>query len=147
MRWHIHLFLVKTSLYIFFVLIFLCSFVHSDMQEIPDEITVSGKENKGQVEVALGGVLTLRLEANPGTGYSWQIVKNDDALLQPMGESIFEPIFDKKKGRVGAPAYQTFRFSAQSTGTDLIEMHYVRIWEKNIKPLKKFCITVHVRMK
>jgi inhibitor of cysteine peptidase len=117
------------------------------MQDIPDEITVSAKENEGQVEVALGGVLIVKLVANPGTGYSWQIVKNDDALLKLMGESIFEPISENKEKKLGAPAYQTFRFSAKSTGTDLIEMHYIRNWEKNQKPLKKFSITVHVRRK
>ena len=147
MLWHIHIIPVKICLYISFFIFFLCSCVQATMQDIPDEITVKEKENKGQVEVALGGVLILKLEANPGTGYSWQIVKNDDALLKQMGESIFEPISDKGEKRMGAPAYQTFRFNAQSSGTDIIEMHYSRKWEKNTRPLKKFSMTVHVRKK
>jgi predicted secreted protein len=117
------------------------------MQGIPHEITVSEKENRGQVDVALGGALTIKLEASPGTGYSWQIARNNDAVLKPMGESIFEPIIDKRSGTLGAPAYQLFRFSARSSGTDFIEMHYIRAWEKKAKPLQTFCITVHVSLK
>jgi inhibitor of cysteine peptidase len=145
MQRHIHLFHVKIQTYILFLLIFSCSGMFAAMQDIPDEITVGQAENNGQVEVALGGVLILKLEANPGTGYSWKMVKHGAGLLKSMGEPIFEPISDEKEKRIGAPAYQTFRFRAQSAGTELIEMHYTRIWEKEAKPLKKFCVTVHVQ--
>jgi predicted secreted protein len=145
MQRHINLFPVRIQLYIFFLLIFLCTGIFASMQDVPNEITVGETENNGQVEVALGEVLIIKLEAIPGTGYSWQMVKHEVGLLKLMGEPIFEPIFNEKEKRIGAPAYQTFRFSAQSAGTELIEMHYIRIWEKEVSPLKKFSITVHVR--
>lgn len=122
-----------------------CPAVYSAMQDTPDSVTITEKDNGHKTKVALGCILVLKLGANPGTGYAWHIVRNEPALLQSSGESIFEPIIDEtKKGSIGAPAFQVFRFKAQKKGTEALELHYMRKWEKT-SPLKKFSITVEIQ--
>jgi inhibitor of cysteine peptidase len=112
----------------------------------PDIVTVTEKDNGGQVEVAVGGVLRVKLEAIPGTGYSWHMVGNDPDLLNPLGSSIFEPMAEEsRKGLIGGPAYQTFRFRAMNSGTDLLQLHYKRGWEEKAAPIKTFSITVQIQ--
>ena len=59
-------------------------------QNSPDSLTITEKDNKGYFQIALGGILTVKLEAIPGTGYAWHVVKNDPRLLKQIGESVFE---------------------------------------------------------
>ncbi len=143
--------MMRTYLVIFgiiFILLTLTlrfSFSHSTNQSTPNGLTITGKDNNGKVQIALKGILTLKLGAIPGTGYSWQVVRNNPELLQWSGNSIFVPIVeDKIKELLGAPEYQVFRFKAQGSGTNVLELHYIRKWEKKVKPLKTFSITVIV---
>lgn len=120
---------------------------YSAMQNAPDSITITEKDNGRTVKVALGGTLTLKLEAIPGTGYAWKVVRNDTGLLKPLGESIFEPTGgDSKKGPlVGTPENQILRFRAQGKGTDILELHYMREWRKEEAPQKMFSIIVQIQ--
>jgi predicted secreted protein len=117
------------------------------MQKLPDSIFITEKDNGGTVQVALGDTITLRLEAIPGTGYAWKVVRNEPGLLKLMGESFFEPIGRdaKKEPRVGAPENQVFRFTAQNRGTNTLELHYVRGWEEKKEPLKTMRVTVIIQ--
>jgi predicted secreted protein len=110
-----------------------------------DSMTITGKDNKGQVQIALGGILTVKLEVIPGTGYAWHVVGNDPSLLKPMGESVFEPkLVDPRKKIVGAPEDQVFRFRAQGKGSNILSLEYVRKWEKKAAPLKTFSVAVQI---
>jgi predicted secreted protein len=63
---------------------------------------------------------------------------------------IEEPKFEPKKQDVknqplGAPEYNVLRYCAQNTGREVLELGYMRGWEKNKPPLKTFSITVSIR--
>jgi inhibitor of cysteine peptidase len=110
---------------------------------MPDSLIITDKDNGSEVKIAFRDILTLKLEAIPGTGYAWHVVQNNPDLMKPLGKSIFEPIVeDTKKEMLGSPKHQVFRFRAQGSGTNILELHYKRKWEKNVKPQKKFSITV-----
>jgi len=140
MFWRISLIIVI----LFFILLsFTTGFAM--MQRSPDGITITERDNKGQVQIALGEILTVKLEASPGTGYAWHVVRNDPSLLKPMGESVFEPkLEDTGKEIVGAPEDQVFRFRAQSKGSNILSLEYIREWEKKAAPLKAFSVTVQI---
>jgi predicted secreted protein len=140
MLWHIGLTIVT----VFFTLLSLTT-GFAMMQNSPDGMTITERDNKSQIQIALGGILTVKLEAIPGTGYAWHVVRNDPGLLRPMGEAVFEPrLEDMGKKIVGAPEDQVFRFKAQSKGSDILLLEYVRKWEKKAAPLKTFSVTVQV---
>ncbi len=123
-----------------------CQTADSGTKGAPDSVTVTDKDDGGTVQVALGGMLTVRLEAKPGTGYSWKIVRNDARVLQQHGEATFEPIAKKDRGPlVGGPAAQVVAFRALTRGTDILELHYLRQFEKAEQPLRRFSVTVLVK--
>lgn len=114
----------------------------SAMQNSPNSITVTDTDNGREVHVAPGGILTLRLEATPGTGYAWQVVKNHPALLKQLGETIFQ---DTGKNMPGVAEYQIFQFKALARGSNTLRLQYVREWEKDVKPINTYCIRVEIR--
>lgn len=114
-------------------------------QNSPDSLTITEKDNKGYFQIALGGILTVKLEAIPGTGYAWHIVRNDPRLLKQIGESVFEPkLVDQRKEIMGAPEDQVFRFRAQGKESNILSLEYKRKWEKEAAPLKTFSVTVQI---
>jgi len=146
MMWSTHLIIVGI-LSVQFILPLICSDAYSTKHGVPDKITITEKDDNSKVKIALGGILTLKLEANLTTGYAWHVVRNDPDLLELLGEPEVESIpEDTKKEKiplVGEPQYLVFRFRAQSSGTNTLELHYFRIFEKKkIKPSKTFKITV-----
>jgi predicted secreted protein len=123
-----------------------CPAAHSIMQDAPDNIIITEKNNGGKLQIAPGCILILKLEAIPGTGYAWQMVQNNPDLLKSLGESVFEPIVgDTKQEILGGPEYQVFRFKARKSGTDILELHYKREWGKEVVPVKTFRITVRIQ--
>jgi len=82
------------------------------------------------------------LLTNPGTGYSWQIIKNDPDKLKSLGDSVLKPI---EAEAPGASENQVFRFLAQNLGSTMLELHYLRPWERNLPPLKTYKINVQIR--
>ena len=107
----------------------------------PDAITE--KDNRRRIGMTPGGILTPKLEAIPGTGYSWHVIEDEPDLLDALGSSIFEPISgESRNGIIGGSVYQLFRFRAKNSGTVLLQLHCKRGWESKGAPLKTFSITV-----
>lgn len=98
------------------------------VQTAPRNITATEKENGTQLELHRDDVLTLRLECIPGTGYSWQISRNDGRVLKPPDKPEYERS-DKQKA-LGAVEYGIFRFKALVKGTNVLELQYKRIWKR-----------------
>ena len=119
----------------------------------PDKTIITEKDNDSFVGIAVGDILTLKLEANLGTGNAWHVVANDPDLLELLGEPKVEPIEeDAKKVKkeeallVGQSERMVFRFKAQRSGINILRMSYFRIHEKEEerKPSKIFKINVQI---
>ncbi|MBD2295447.1 protease inhibitor I42 family protein [Anabaena sphaerica FACHB-251] len=106
------------------------------------EVTVNNSNNDSEIIVQKNSILILKLLANPGTGYGWQIIKNDPEQLKPLGDSVLEPLEEQVPG---ANENQVFRFLAQGSGSTMLELHYLRPWEKNLPPLKTYRLKVQIR--
>jgi inhibitor of cysteine peptidase len=111
------------------------------------EIAASIKLETGahvEVTVRRGQTLEARLTTNPSTGYSWEIVKGDTAIValtalrnEPFDASPHTPA-------VGASSMQVLVFEAKAVGkTDLV-LGYVRPWEKSVPPVKTAELSVTV---
>jgi predicted secreted protein len=86
-----------------------------------------------------GSVVVLRLEAMPGTGYGWQVVRNGSPLLQPEGLPVFEP---RSKMEAGGVEDEVFRFRVSMPGTADLEFHYRRPWDTQGPAAKTFRIRI-----
>jgi inhibitor of cysteine peptidase len=100
--------------------------------------TLEGKDDGREITLQKGQTLTIKLEGNPTTGYSWEVAETEDAILQQAGE----PEFEAESDLLGAPGTQTLRFEAVETGQMELKLVYRRSWEADVEPLETF--TVHV---
>lgn len=87
-----------------------------------------------------GGLIALKLDGNPSTGYSWQMSCPSSAV-STVGRSF--TIINEEKERVGTPGVELIFLAAQTPGTYDIKMEYKRTWEKI--SLKHFSFKVIVK--
>lgn len=103
----------------------------------PGEFVLGEQDDGRQVELRQGQALTIRLQGNPSTGYTWVAEETEGAILRQVGEITFEPASDLH----GAPGTFTQRFEAVARGqTDLV-LTYRRPWEEG-KPARTFSVRV-----
>jgi inhibitor of cysteine peptidase len=104
-------------------------------------LTLTEKDSGSPVKLAKGALLEVKLPTTAGTGYTWQIVKNNPEQLVLQGRSqIIRP--DKKI--VGGKQTQVFRFKAEWLGSSELEIVYRRPFEKGKAPAKTFSATIIV---
>jgi len=94
-----------------------------------------------RVELREGQALDVSLEANPTTGYAWEVEELDEGILRQLEEQEFEPQSDL----IGAPGIQTLHFQAVGEGQTTLKLIYHRSWEKGVEPLKAYSVEVVVR--
>lgn len=95
------------------------------------------------VNLAVGGELTVTLESNITTGYSWteNAVISDGAVLQQTSHK-YQPPAEAIPGRGGQ---EIWTFNALATGTATVSVEYKRPFEPNNPPANIFEITVTVK--
>ncbi|MBN1955443.1 MAG: protease inhibitor I42 family protein [Anaerolineae bacterium] len=104
----------------------------------PGEVVLTTLDNGQRVELRGSNVLVLNLEANPATGYSWQVQGMDRRVLTQV-----ESEFVSNSTMLGAPATQVMRFQGLTAGQTEIRLAYARPWE-NAAPARTFSVQVQV---
>ncbi len=93
------------------------------------------------IDVAVDDTFAIELEANPSTGYSWELAGPlDEAIVVSLGS-------DHDAGEseaVGAPGTQELSFKAVGAGTTTIALQYIRPWETGVAPAETSDFTVNV---
>jgi inhibitor of cysteine peptidase len=122
----------------------------------PTEIRLSAEDHGRRVQLREGEALVISLEANPSTGYAWQVDRRplaaqSQSILVQTGES-FDTSRDQGSTDVepsammplvlGAPEIQTLRFQAAQSGQATLRLVYRRPWEENIPPVEEFSLSV-----
>lgn len=83
------------------------------------------------------GLMALKLDSNPSTGYGWQFSCSSPAVSK-VGSSFTIPRGDEE--RMGAPGVEILVLAVTKPGTYNIRMDYKRSWEK--MSLQSFNFTV-----
>ena len=108
----------------------------------PSEVQLTAADNGSTVELESGQVLSITLDANPTTGYTWEVVEPlDGQVMRQVGEIEFIPN-RQESGIVGAGGVQIIRFECVNAGQTVLKLVYHRPWETDVKPLETF--TVHM---
>ena len=104
-------------------------------------VEVNQEMNGGSVELEQGQTLVLKLASNPTTGYDWEIVDLNGAILEQVGE------VDHKadSGLIGSGGVNTYTFKAVGSGNMQLTLVYHRSWEKDIPPIETFELDVIVK--
>ena len=110
-----------------------------------EEVDLSVKDHGSQIEVDVAQSLVLTLESNPTTGFRWELVGLEDAVLQPMGDAEFKVASELDPPPPGTGGVEIYRFEAVDAGETLLELVYRRPWEEGVEPLETFSIRVTAR--
>ena len=118
----------------------LCACAGSPARGEAKNVTIT-KANDGQtVDMVIGGTLQVRLEGNPTTGYTWNIVDIDGDAIEVQGEVEFE----SSSEMMGAGGDIIYHFAAKEAGQVTLKLSYDRPWETKA-PEDTFEVTVVVR--
>ena len=99
-------------------------------------VTVTERDNNAEVRLQVGDELIVRLEATPGTGYSWSVTGEED-VLKLSGTPTFE---SSGKFGLGRAEQQVFTFRVQAAGVRTLQLEYRRPWEKQAPTAKAFSV-------
>jgi inhibitor of cysteine peptidase len=106
----------------------------------PSSLKLTEADNGSTVELALGDTMEVVLDGNPTTGFTWESVAPDTAVLQQVGE----PEFVAETELLGSGGKFTFRFQAVGSGQTVLQLIYHRPWETDVAPERTFEVTVIV---
>jgi inhibitor of cysteine peptidase len=103
-------------------------------------LTATGEDSGRSVGIEVGDRIVVILDANPTTGYSWQLAAGlDQAIVTHV---------TREYAQQGAPApgvggAETWTFEATSPGSTSITLDYLRPWEpENVA--RQFTLVVNV---
>jgi len=110
---------------------------------VPSQVSVDASYSGQQVEVAVGGSLTVTLESNASTGFQWELVRiSDEAVLKKTANTYEAP---EDTDMVGAPGKEIWTFKALKKGTSTISMEYSQPWPNGTKAAETFDLTIVVK--
>ena len=105
----------------------------------PEEVVVTAADDGRDVEVTEGQTLVVRLQANPSTGYGWQVVEPEGGeILRQTDDGEFQP----DSNLLGAPGTQILRFEPVHEGDTTLKLEYCRPWEPAAEPAQEFRLQV-----
>ena len=108
----------------------------------PENVYIADEGDNGQnVTMAAGDALQVSLPENRSTGYVWSVVTNDESVLQPTDEPVYEI---EGEPLPGAGGRVTFYFTAGAPGTVALRMINARPQETAVEPASTFELTVQV---
>ena len=94
--------------------------------------------NGEQVDLAVGGRLTISLSERPTTGFRWQPVSTGEPTLRLTGD-VSQPA-----PGLGGTGVRVLHFEAAQPGDAHIDLAYRRAWETDAAPARRFSLRVHV---
>jgi len=96
-------------------------------------------DDNSHIYLYVGDTLTLKLSANPSTGYSWG--KPDNLLHFRL---IASKAQQGSSTNPGAPGFQVFTWHATEPGESALTLNYFRPFEKSTPPVKTFHLSFTV---
>lgn len=109
----------------------------------PDVIQLTDADNGNQVTVKVDQTINLQLEANPSTGFGWEVSQVDTTLLAQKGDKTYAPA-SQNKPVAGGGGWEYFRFAVQQKGETTLKLIYHRSWEKGVEPAKTFEVKIQI---
>jgi inhibitor of cysteine peptidase len=107
----------------------------------PGQLQLSEQDAGRTIELRRGDKVDIVLTGNPTTGYQWEQVAGDSAILTSAGAPTFRP----DSSALGSGGMVTLPFQASAAGKTHLILVYHRSFEPNEPPLKTFTIDVVVR--
>ena len=107
------------------------------------EVRVNDGDYGKTVKVAVDGTVTLTLESNPTTGFSWIGVDKADKDILKLERNDYKEK-DHPAGMLGVGGRNTIVYRALKKGKAKIELTYMQPWEPDSKFNTNYSVTVEV---
>ena len=107
------------------------------------DVRLNDGDNGKTVQVGLGGTVTLTLESNPTTGFSWNKVEDVDKSILKLEKNDYKQK-SSPAGMVGVGGRNTIVYRALKAGTAKIDLIYMQPWEPDSQFITKYSVTVEV---
>jgi len=105
-------------------------------------VIVLDESSSGSVGLAVGRRLEIRLKAQLGAGFSWNLDGSGGTAVKLLGERL-DPLGTAE----GSPSVQVFTFEAAAPGEAHLTFAYRRPWLKTQPPAKLLTFIVRVAAK
>lgn len=92
-----------------------------------------------------GEYLTIRLPANPTTGYQWKVLVPSDVRVLSLCKEEFLPPENMEK--MGQGGFFQLKYEVIGPGRTGISLGYIRPWEKNGTPAAHFQLLLYAEGK
>ena len=96
------------------------------------------------IDLRLGQEIEVSLQANPTTGYRWEMVQAAPAVLDVLSGQTYAPAPSAPRV-VGGGGTVTWRFRAARAGHDSLQLVYRRPWEPDGAPAQTFKCDITVQ--
>ena len=107
------------------------------------EVRLNDGDNGKTVKVAVDGTVTLTLESNPTTGFSWIGVDKADKDILKLERNDYKEK-DHPAGMLGVGGRNTIVYRALKKGKAKIDLTYMQPWEPDSKFNTNYSVTVEV---
>jgi inhibitor of cysteine peptidase len=112
----------------------------------PQEQSANDASSGKEISLANGGTLTVTLQSNVTTGYSWdQNAKISDATVLQQTDHKYVTPTSSASPVIGAGGNEIWAFKALKAVKSTISMQYSRPFEPNATPAKTFTLTVTIQ--
>ena len=106
-----------------------------------ENLVILSKQDQGkEIEVKVGDVVQIELEAMGTAGYQWFVESLDQEMLKLVSEEtkVLHP------GRLGAPVLMVWKFEVIKEGSAEIRMNHYRSWEGKEGSTDHFEVTLNM---
>jgi len=105
-----------------------------------DDSVVVYRQAGQSITAGVGQRFAVELNANPTTGYSWQLTAPPGSQVRLIDEDYTPTAAEQ----VGGGGVQRFTFEATATGSTSLGFGYVRPWETGVAPAQTAAFPVKV---
>ena len=104
-------------------------------------VTLRGTDTGRTIELKRGDKLIVELEGNPTTGFQWEAMALDTAILKQEGDPEWKT---DQPGLLGSEVTCTLKFGVLRAGRTELRLVYHQPWDKETPPAQTFEVTVVV---
>lgn len=106
--------------------------------DTPSSASFTEADSGNTFATSPGATLDIQLKGNYTTGYSWNVVACDKAIVQP-GKAEYTP---NQPQLAGSGGVQHYTFKIVGKGQTTLKITYHRVWEKDVPPAQTFTLQV-----
>jgi inhibitor of cysteine peptidase len=104
-------------------------------------MALTSADNGKTFNAVVGDKITVTLDGNPTTGFTWETEQLNIAQLQQIGE----PEYTAASSLLGSAGTYVFTFTVVGPGEASLKLIYHRTWEEGVPPEQTFEVTVLVK--